>query len=186
MRPRPARTSHALIRASNVNRPGRVIYFTSILFHFRQAQPDERARIFGHFFALGGWQRDQAALGEVAVIAPSLRAGEVFDEAVDAGDEAGMIFFDIKEQGSGDGIFSGGDIFEAGHLVFDDGALELAAIIVEEAEAENAERVFIGEELLHDEVVIFAGLNENAILPDRMCDGFEGFFIFFCAAVRVI
>ena len=43
----------------------------------------------------------------------------------------------------------------------------LSRVLVEEAEAEDAEGVRVGLELLDDQVVVLAGLDEGAVLADR-------------------
>ena len=63
-------------------------------------------------------------------------------------------------------IVAVGDGVEVGFDAVDDAATNLVAVLVKEAVAEDSERRGIGLELLDDEVVVLARLDEGAILTN--------------------
>ena len=60
-----------------------------------------------------------------------------------------------------------------GRDAVDERTLDLADVLLEEAVAEDAQRLRIGLELLHDQVVVLAGLDVAAVLADRVADLLE-------------
>ena len=112
-------------------------------------------------------QRDQTLVGEVAVLAHRRVAGELGDELANARDDADMGVLDVEEQRARDRVLAVGDVLEGRRHALDRAALQLVDVLVEEAEAEDAERRRVGLELLDDQIVVLAGVDVDAVLADR-------------------
>src|SRR5690606_1105077 len=89
-------------------------------------------------------ERDQSFVRQIAVRAPSARAGELGDIRFDAGYRADMRVLHIEEQRPRHAVIAGGDVLEGRLDAADPGTLKLVTVLVEEAEAEDAEGVRVG------------------------------------------
>jgi hypothetical protein len=115
-------------------------------------------------------QRDQALVGQVAVRTPGAVAGELGDVLLDAGDGADVGLLDVEVQRARDRVVAAGDAVEGRGDAVDHGALDLVGVLIQEAEAEDAHRLGVGLELLHDQVVVLAGLDIGAVLTHGVAD----------------
>ena len=88
-----------------------------------------------------------------------------------------MGLLDVEVEGPRHGVVAGGDGLELGCDAVNEGALELVHVLVEEAEPEDPERVRVGLELLHDEVVVLARLDVGAVLADGVADRLVGLLV---------
>src|SRR3546814_9349855 len=79
-----------------------------------------------------------------------------------------MLLLDVEEQRARDRIVARRNLLELRLHAVDGGALDLVGVLVEEAEAEDADRIGVGGELLDDQVVVLAGLDIGAVLADRV------------------
>ena len=90
-----------------------------------------------------------------------------------------MTFLDIKEQRAGNRIFALSDCFIGGGLAIHRGGIQTIFIHGQVAVAEDARRIGIGFQLLHDEVVIFTGFHINPILAHRHASVLEPCIVLF-------
>ena len=81
-----------------------------------------------------------------------------------------MGFLDVEVERARNRVVAVGDGVKGRCHAVDERALDLLHVLVEEAEAEDAERIRVGLQLLHDQVVVLAGLDECAVFTDRMAD----------------
>ena len=79
-----------------------------------------------------------------------------------------MCLFHVEEERARDRVLAIGDVFEGRLHTVDIGALDLVGVLVEEAEAEDAERIGVGLELLDDQVVVFAGFDVGTVFANRV------------------
>ena len=76
----------------------------------------------------------------------------------------------IKKQRARNRIFSVSDGIKGRLDTVDIGSLDLVHVLIQKAEAENADRIRIGFQLLNDQVVVFAGFNVSTVFADGMTD----------------
>src|SRR3546814_3641500 len=72
-----------------------------------------------------------------------------------------MRLLHVEVQGSRYGILARRDVLEGRRAAVDDAALQPVGVLVEEAEAEDAESIRVRLQLLHDEVVVLARSEEH-------------------------
>jgi hypothetical protein len=76
----------------------------------------------------------------------------------------------VEVQGARNGVAAVRDRLEGGIDATDRAALHRVAVLVEEAEAEDAQRIRVGDELLDDQVVVLARLDVGPVLADGTAD----------------
>jgi hypothetical protein len=119
-------------------------------------------------FRRGG--RDQALVREIAEFAVGLLRGELRDVLLDSRNRAHVGVLDVDVEGAGDRVPARRDVVEARRHAVHPASLEPVAVLVEKAEAKDAECVRVRHQLLHDQVVVLSGLHVGAILADRVAD----------------
>ena len=88
-----------------------------------------------------------------------------------------MRFLGVEVERARDRIVTIGNGIERRCNAVDQRAFNLLHVLVKEAEAENAERVGVSLQFLHNQVVVLARLDECAIFANRMADRFVTVFI---------
>ena len=89
-----------------------------------------------------------------------------------------MLLLHVEEERAGHAVVAAGDVLEGRVGPIDVGALDDVGVLVEEAEAEDADGGRVGLQLLNDQVVVLAGFDEGTVFPHGMGDGLEGLLVF--------
>ena len=122
------------------------------------------------FLALGVRQRGQATLRQVAVSTERAVRDVFRQEFVHVRDDVAMRVLDVEEDRTRDRVGAVSDGVEGRRHVVDLDGLQLVRVLVEERVAEDADRVGVGFEALDDQVVVFAGFDEWAVLAHARAD----------------
>src|SRR6185436_4649362 len=118
-------------------------------------------------------RRNQAFLGEVTFFTERLLAGVLRDEFRDARNYTDVRLLHVDEQRARRGVLARRDGLEAGRHTVDHRALQLVDVLLEEAVAEDAHGILVGRELLHDEVVVFAGFDVRTVFTYGVAGALE-------------
>ena len=81
-----------------------------------------------------------------------------------------MGVLDVVIHGTRHRITCIGNAIETHLDAIDDAGKHLVTILIEEAEAEYSKGVGIGDQLLHDQIVVLTGFDKRAVLADRVAD----------------
>src|SRR5680860_299588 len=117
-----------------------------------------------HFLQLIFGKHDQTALVKIAVLTHGLIAGVLGDELIHAADNLAVGVLDIDEQRAGKAVAAVSDRIKARRGAADLHTLKLVLVLVQERVTEDAERLRIGFNALHDQIVVLTGLDEGAVL----------------------
>ena len=88
-----------------------------------------------------------------------------------------MLFLDIDEQWPRTGIFTGCDRLIGGRDARDGNTAHRVEIFLEEAVAEDTDRIGVGFQLLDNQIVIFAGIQIRPVGADLVTDRFKLFLV---------
>src|SRR5690606_23125791 len=133
-----------------------------------QRQRLERFAALEHALALSIAERHEAELREIAEIAGGAFAHELAQIALDTRNHADVRLLHIEVQRPRDRIAAVRDAVERRLDAVDGDGPHPIAVLVHEAVAEDADGRRIRVELLHDQVVVLAGLDVAAVLSDRV------------------
>src|SRR6185436_19980415 len=122
---------------------------------------------------LGFRRRNESLLGEVSLLTQGLLTRVLGNELVDAGDHTDVRLLHIDEERTRRGVLARRDGFKRGRDSINHRTLELVEIFLEEAVAEDSDRGWIGGQLLHDQVVVLAGLDVPAVLAHGVAGALE-------------
>jgi len=124
------------------------------------------------FATAGVW--GQASICEISVIADRLLADEFVDIFRDARDGSDVLSLHVEEERSRNRIRARRDVVEARLDAIHEASANAVTVLVEEAVAKDSERRRVCDELLYDEVVVFASLHVGAVLANRVTDPLVG------------
>src|SRR3989337_3701925 len=117
-----------------------------------------------HFLQQVRAEHHEPTLMQIPILPHGLIAGVLGEELVHARDDLAMGILDVEEQGPRKAVAVVGNRVEARLDAGDLHTLQLVLVLIKEGIAEDAERVGIGLDALHDEIVVLAGLAEGAVL----------------------
>ncbi len=117
---------------------------------------------------LVGRKRDHALFFQIAAGTGGLVAQELRDIFPDPRHHVEMLRLHVEIQRAGNLVLAGDDAVDAGCHAIHHRGLQLVAVLLEEAVAEDADRGRIGLELLHDQIVVLPGIDIGAVLADRL------------------
>ena len=131
------------------------------------------------FGSLGLRHGNHAFISQIAIFAPGFGAGELFQVFLDPRNDTDVCLFDIKEQGTRKGVLPIGDGIKCRLDAVNKGTLEFIRVLIQKTEAEDANRIRIGFQLLHDQIIVLTGFDVSAVLTDGVGGGFVFFLVCF-------
>src|SRR5918996_3324222 len=131
-------------------------------------------------------ERDQALVDQVAVRPYGVLADELGDVLLDPRNRPDVAILHVEVKRPRDGILTGRDVLEGRLGAVDDRALDAVHVLLEEAVAEDAERVRVAAQALHDEIVVLAGLDEGAVLAHGGADLGHAGLVELCDGLRLL